>query len=281
MDELVGEMIDLELLKEQEEVLKNNAALVLKPKFVPLYPEMLYNGYSLIEALLYGFIDFFLSNNEKFYCTNEQLAELFNCNKKTISNAIKNLEKRWDIKIHKKMKAWGWLVRFVTLERVKNTFSKVKKSDWIYNKIIDNNISISNDIDNISSPQEKISWPIKQKTSIEPQENPLPGPLPVEVEWFLKDSYNKFPSIRYQMDKQKWKYFWTTIKDYDKLCAEYGKDTVYTVLEYIKQDEFWSKQIQSISKLRKKNKDWVPYMIVMMEKIQNYKPKVIDLDQYK
>ena len=70
----------------------------------------------------------------------------------------------------------------------------------------------------------------------------------------------------------------TTIKDFEKLCQEYGRETVYTVLNYIKQDEFRSKQIQSIWKLRKKNKDWVPYMVVMLEKIQNYKPKIIDLD---
>jgi hypothetical protein len=66
------------------------------------------------------------------------------------------------------------------------------------------------------------------------------------------------------------------MKDRDKLCKEYGEETVKTVLRYIKQDEFRCKQIQSISKLRKKNKDWVPYIIVIMEKITQYKPKIID-----
>jgi hypothetical protein len=47
-----------------------------------------------MEALLFGFIEFFLSNNDRFFCTNEQLAELFNCNEKTISTAMKNLEAR-------------------------------------------------------------------------------------------------------------------------------------------------------------------------------------------
>jgi hypothetical protein len=47
-----------------------------------------------MEALLFGIIEFFLSNNDKFYCTNEQLAELFSCNEKTISTAMKNLESR-------------------------------------------------------------------------------------------------------------------------------------------------------------------------------------------
>lgn len=272
--------------EEQEEnrIAKNNAALVLKPKFIPVYPELLQKWYSIMEALLFGFIEFFLTSNERFYCTNEQLAELFCCNEKTISTAMKSLEARWDIKIHKKPKAWGGLVRFVTFERVKNTFSKIQKIPWIYNniinnKIIDNKLSISNDIDNISTPKEKVLIPIKQKSHITPQEQtPLPGPLPEEVQDFLKDSYEKYPSTKYQIDKQWSKYFMTTIKDFEKLCQEYGRETVYTVLNYIKQDEFRSKQIQSIGKLRKKNKDWIPYMVVMLEKIQNYKPKVIDLD---
>jgi hypothetical protein len=71
-----------------------NAELVLKPKFIPLYPKLLQNGYGLMESVLLGFIDFFLSNNDRFYCTNEQLAELFNCSPQTISTAIKSLEDR-------------------------------------------------------------------------------------------------------------------------------------------------------------------------------------------
>ena len=70
--------------EEQEEnrIAKNNAALVLKPKFIPVYPELLQQWYSIMEALLFGFIEFFLTSNERFYCTNEQLAELFCCNEK-------------------------------------------------------------------------------------------------------------------------------------------------------------------------------------------------------
>lgn len=128
--------------EEQEEnrIAKNNSKTALRPKFIPLYPALLWNGYSMMESLLFGFIDFFLSNNPGFYCTNEQLAELFNCSEPTISVAIKNLEKRGDIKIHKKMKAWWWTIRFITLESQKFWFSNIKKVDWIYNKIINNKI---------------------------------------------------------------------------------------------------------------------------------------------
>lgn len=81
--------------------------------------------------------------------------------------------------------------------------SESQNMHGIYNKIIDNKISISNDIDNISTPQEKILIPIKQKTHIAVvEETPLPGPLPEPVGNFLKDSYEKYPSTKYQIDKQ-------------------------------------------------------------------------------
>jgi hypothetical protein len=38
--------------QEGNRIAKNNAALVLKPKFIPLYPKMLDDGYSLMEALI-------------------------------------------------------------------------------------------------------------------------------------------------------------------------------------------------------------------------------------
>lgn len=69
----------------------------------------------------------------------------------------------------------------------------------------------------------------------------------------------------------------TTIKDLEKLCQEYGRETVYTVLRFIKQDEFRCKQIQSIGKLRKKNKDGIPYMVVIMDKMMQTKANIIDL----
>ncbi|HAH19084.1 MAG TPA: hypothetical protein DCL29_08815 [Eubacterium sp.] len=81
-----------------------NAELVLKPKFIPVYPSMLQNGYSLIEATIYGFIDFFLSNNEKFYCTNEQIGEMLNVGITSVSQAINKLKENGLIDISYKIK---------------------------------------------------------------------------------------------------------------------------------------------------------------------------------
>lgn len=150
--------------QEENKIAKNNAKLPLKPKFVPVYPELLWNWYSVMEALLFGFIEFFLSNNDRFYCTNEQLAELFSCSEPTISTAMKNLEARWDIKIHKKMKAWWGTIRFLSLQNQKIWFSKIKKFDWIYNNIIYNN-NISKDIlykkEKINKKEKKEYWEFK------------------------------------------------------------------------------------------------------------------------
>lgn len=272
--------------EEQEEnrIAKNNAALVLKPKFIPLYPKMLQNGYSLIEATVFGFIEFFLTNNERFYCTNEQIAEMLNLSERSISAAISRLEGDGLIKNKYRIKAWWGKIRFIEMQKTTVPNRKICESESqnmhdIYNKIIDNKISISNDIDNISNPQEKKLIPVKQKTHIAVvEETPLPGPLPEEVETFLKDSYEKYPSTRYQIDKQGNKYFFTTMKDLEKLDLEYWRENVRAVLRFIKQDDFRCKQIQSIGKLRKKNKDWIPYIVVIMDKLLQSKPKIMDLD---
>jgi hypothetical protein len=77
---------------EKHELDSMNASLILNPEFIPVYPKMLQAGYSLIEATLYGFIRFFLSNNPKFYCTDEQLANMLGCGEWSISKAIKRLK---------------------------------------------------------------------------------------------------------------------------------------------------------------------------------------------
>jgi hypothetical protein len=65
----------------------------------------------------------------------------------------------------------------------------------------------------------------------------------------------------------------------DKLNKDwFDNDIIQVVLNYIKQDKFRSENILSISKLRKKDKDGVPYIVRMIEKIKNYKPVVVDFD---
>ena len=85
-------------------------------------------------------------------------------------------------------------------------------------------------------------------------------------------------NISYLINKQ-WeeKYIASQMKEAEKIIKQVWLETFTTILNYIKQDDFWSKQILSIAKLNRKNKEWVPYYIVMMDNIKNYTPKVIHI----
>ena len=128
--------------KEENSLNKLNASLVLKPKFIPVYTSML-KDLSLLEATIYGFIDFFLGNNEKFYCTNEQIAEMLNVSATSVSNAMTSLKQKWLIDITYKIRTGGWKIRFVRLTKFVIPTYKICKSDlqnlaYIYNKKIEN-----------------------------------------------------------------------------------------------------------------------------------------------
>lgn len=86
--------------------------------------------------------------------------------------------------------------------------------------------------------------------------------------WIVQYCFSKYPN-----------YLETQCEAVDKLIKQwYTVETIKTVLKFIKQDQFWNKNILSVKKLLEKNKDWVQYMVVMIERIKEYKPKVVDLD---
>ena len=204
--------------QEENKIAKNNANLPLRPKFIPLYPELLWNWYSVMEALLFGFIEFFLSNNDKFFCTNEQLAELFGCSEPTISTAMKNLEARWDIKIHKKMKSWWGTIRFLSLQNQKIWFSKIKKVDWIYNNIIYNN-NISKDI-LLLNDKEVEEWEILDKIeNTEIKEVKQYGKPEInELIWAIKEECDKLWVAYVKKKERNFSQLILTSKDYWELC---------------------------------------------------------------
>ena len=129
--------------REENSLNKLNADLILKPEFLTVDYAMLHSGFSMLETALYGFIKFFLTNNERFYCTNEQLAEMLCASENTISNAISKLKAEWLIDLTLKIKAGGWKVRFIRLTKSVSPTPKICASDtqnlWgIYNKLIEN-----------------------------------------------------------------------------------------------------------------------------------------------
>lgn len=132
--------------KQNNEIKSNNAGLVLTPKFVPVDCVWL-KGLWLnpIDKQLYGFIDFFLYYNNKFYCTNEQLAELFEVSENTIWNSMSKLEEKWLIKLHYRIKAGWWKIRFVCMTH-KICESYTQNLGDIENKKIENKKNNKNSI---------------------------------------------------------------------------------------------------------------------------------------
>ena len=229
----------------------------------------------LIYATIFSFTNW--TKNHCYQWSAEYLGKRANVSRKQVTMSLKKLENKWLIfRKEKKINGVKFIDYYINFTGWEETSQDRCKNFSSYNSIyIDsNNISNTNVLDNISiAPQNENKGSLLNK---DPSDLSTLGPVPSEAQEFLRDSYEKYPSIKYQIDKQWEKYLFDTMKDREKLCKEYGEETVKTVLNYIKQDDFWCKQIQSIGKLRKKNKDWVPYIVVIMDKITQYKPKIID-----
>ena len=99
--------------------------------------------------------------------------------------------------------------------------------------------------------------------------------LPVDEYSFLNDFFSlDDKQVAYQFNRDP-DYFNKQMMEVDKIIKDwYDILTIKTVVAYIKQDSLRGKNIKSISKLRQKNKEWIPYMIVMLDKIKNYVPRV-------
>lgn len=91
------------------------------------------------------------------------------------------------------------------------------------------------------------------------------------------DNNITYTSINYQINK-KWKekYLEEQIIEAEKLIKKIWFQTFQVILQYLPHDDFRSKNILSIAKLNKKNKEWVPYYAVIMDRIKQYRPKVND-----
>jgi hypothetical protein len=97
------------------------------------------------------------------------------------------------------------------------------------------------------------------------------------ITWYI-DNNITYPSINYQIKKQwKDKFLNTQVEEAEKLIKKIWFQTFQTILQYLPHDEFWSKNILSIAKLNKKNKDGVPYYAVIMDRIKQRTPKVISI----
>lgn len=172
--------------REEQRMNKETAWMVLRPKFIPVYPELIRNWLTLTEATVYGFIEFFLSNNERFYCSDEQLATLIGVGERTISSAVKTLKDRWMIEISHRIKAWGWKIRFIKLQKDNPMNRKICVMEMQNVRGIDNKI-----IDNKIINKEEEIKNLKQKLEVEYQLPPKVVELAITF-----DNYKAWPKIR-------------------------------------------------------------------------------------
>lgn len=153
-----------------------------------------------------------------------------------------------------------------SIDNIKDIDNKYKDNICIYNPPIEKTDEKDGTQDNLVI-----------KLEAEASKKPL-GPRLWEVDEvfkdFLKHSVENYAGVRYQWMKNPELFLENQLKDFMKLCKEYWEENVRKVLIWIKNDSFWVNQIQSVSKLRKKDKEWVPYMVKMIDVLTKGSKKV-------
>ena len=103
--------------QEQNNINRATAELVFSPEFIPFYMSVA-RKYNLTntEALLYGFIRFYLScsKNKRFYFTDAQISEILDCSSDTTKIAIRKLKENGLIESSLKITSSIGTRRFIT-----------------------------------------------------------------------------------------------------------------------------------------------------------------------
>lgn len=81
------------------------------------------------------------------------------------------------------------------------------------------------------------------------------------IQYIIDNKYNKSYN----------KYIYSQMLESEKIIKKIWLQNFKDILNFIKQDDFRSKQILSIAKLNRKNKEWVPYHVVIMDKMKPQK----------
>ena len=117
----------------ENDINRTNQNIILNPKYIPVHPVLLRMGYTPIDCLIYGFIDFFLNTNSKFYCTNEQLWKMLNIWELAVTRSIKKLREDWLIETTYIIRSWWGKTRFIKL--LKTIDSILWEQKWEDSKI--------------------------------------------------------------------------------------------------------------------------------------------------
>lgn len=105
-----------EVEPSEEIINENNANLIDCYKYL-IIPMPIFDKLSGNEAIIYSFLSSWESREkgQRFYFTNEQLANRFNISKNTVSNIIKQLKDKELINVNYRIKADGGKIRFINI----------------------------------------------------------------------------------------------------------------------------------------------------------------------
>ena len=200
----------------------------------------------LVYSIIYGFSQ---DGNNWFNWSLQYLSEWTNSTKQGVLKNLQSLVIKWFIEKKEIINNWVKFCEYKAIINKNDDFLKEGNHEEEEKERIENKIKA-----------------IKIKKDLEEYK-------------FVDDFINKEnPTIQYLTQNEN-----RILKQYqsiDLLNKDwYSNEAIQLALQYIKQDDFRSKNILTIEKLRRKNKDWVPYIVVILELIKNRKPKVIDLDK--
>lgn len=81
------------------------------------------------------------------------------------------------------------------------------------------------------------------------------------------------PSLIYLLNKKSEEEIiqeWCDSIDKLKRIDKYTEEQIDFIIDFTINDDFWFKQIQNTAKFRKKNKEWIPYFVVMIEQAKKW-----------
>ncbi len=238
---------------------------------------------------------------QEFYFSQKQMEDEIWINWYSQRQCVKQLLELWIISVEKKWIPCKYyftidddkIMEFFEKDVNSKCFKIWSTSDWNFKsqevedlEDIDKKDSKNESKKLLSLQEDSESENLQETTLLSIEEEKEKSSAKKEKE---NEIYNVYDFVEDFIDKNNWtiQYLINKDKDYikkqgqyvDKLIKQwYDIETIKTVLNFIKQDNFWKNQILSIKKLTEKNKDWVPYIVVMIEKIKEYKPKYVDLD---
>lgn len=208
--------------------------------------------------------------------------------RKTISDEIIEIAKKHEnlnerIEIYWKMMAY-YIEWVIVDERMREYLDpnvrRSKKMEWKQNRLWHTKNKSDTDLNNKSDTHLKNSVKQTKNSKSKTKKNDISeSDLTIYIsnnKW-LYDIVCKYidvdkGNIQYIIDnkynKSYNKYIYSQMLEAKKIIKEIWLENFTATLDFISKDDFRSQQILTIAKLNRKNKDWIPYYLVIKDKMK-------------